>query len=240
MKNLKVLLAILPLFTVACSDDNTDDYTGKTTEIAYLNESAKKSGIGPGNPANPFDTAGIMHNEILDIIGDTGFNSQSIEEIAILIDSVSAAHLELMPLSSDYNLSGRLSEITWIVNNENAITDVVTACTMGLSAKANFITFVNNLPLVANDPYDDIHSVIVSYEAGVLANTGFSNEDKRIILTATSVARYAAYEKKRKDKDWETNVTSIAATVSGAEQNLILGLKMALTVEIYQSNDPTL
>ncbi|PWJ97112.1 hypothetical protein BC749_108263 [Flavobacterium araucananum] len=240
MKNLKVLLAILPLFTIACSDDNTGDYTGKTTEIAYLNESAKKSGIGPGNSANPFDNAGSMHNEILEIIGDTDFNSQSIEEIAILIDSVSAAHPELIPLSSDYNLSGRLSEITWIVNNENAINDVLTSCTMGVSAKASFITFVNNLPLVANDPYNNIHSVIVSYEAGVLANTGFSGEDKRIILTATSIARYAAYEKKRKDKDWETNVTSIAATVSGAEQNLILGLKMALTVEIYQSNDPTL
>lgn len=233
MKNLKVLLAILPLFTIACSDD----YTDEITEPVHRTEIAKKSGIGPGNPANPFDIAGSMHNQILGVIGETDFNSQSIEEIAILIDSVSSAYPELMPLSSDYNLSGRLSEITWIVNNENAITDVLTECTMGESAKANFITFVNSLALVAADPYEDIYSVIISYEAGTLANTGFSDEDKRIILTATSVARYAAYEKKRKDKDWETNVTSIAATVSGAEQNLVLGLKMALTVEIYQSNN---
>jgi len=235
MKNLKVLLAILPLFTIACSDD----YTAEITETAHRTESAKKSGIGPGNPANPFDIAGSIHNQILGIINETDFNSQSIEEIAILIDSVSSAHPELMPLSNGNNLSGRLSEINWIVNNENAITDVLTEGTMGESAKANFITFVNNLSLVAADPYEDIHSVIVSYEASTLANTGFSAEDKRIILTATSVTRYAAYDKKRKDKDWENNVTSIAATVSGAEQNLVLGVKMALTVEIYQSNKPT-
>ncbi|RUT70257.1 hypothetical protein D0817_10580 [Flavobacterium cupreum] len=238
MKNLKILLAILPLFTIACSND----YTGETSETAHLTESAKKSGIGPvnpANPANPFDIAGSMHNEILEIIDETDYNSQSIEEIASLVDSVSAAHPEVMPLSSHYNLSGRLPEITLLANNENAITDVLTACTMGASAKANFIIFVNNLPLVAAGSYEDIQSAIVSYEASVLANTGFSAEDKRIILTATSVARYAAYEKKRKDKDWETNVTSIAATVCGAEQNLVLGLKMAITVELFQGNNPT-
>jgi hypothetical protein len=235
MKNLKVLLAILPLFTIACSDD----YTGETTEITHITKSVKKSGIGPGNSANPFDIAGSMYYEILDIIGETDFNSQSIQQIAIVVDSVSAAHPELMPLSSNSTLSGRLSELTLIINNENAIDDVLAACTMDVSARANFITFVNSLPLVAADPYEDIHSVIVSYEAGVLANTGFSDEDKRIILTATSVARYSAYEKKRKDKDWETNVTSIAATVCGAEQNLVLGLKMALTVELYQSTNLT-
>jgi hypothetical protein len=235
MKNLKAWLVILPLFTIACSDE----YTGETTEIAHITESVKKSGIGPGNSANPFDIAGSMYNEILDIISETDFNSQSIEQIAILVDSVSAAHPEKMPISSDSTLSGRLSKITWIVNNDNAIDDVLTGCTMGVSAKANFITFVNTLLLAASDPYEDIHLFIVSYEADVLANTEFSDEDKRIILTATSVARYSAYEKKRKDKDWETNVTNIAATVCGAEQNLVMGIKMAVIIEIYKSNSLT-
>ena len=234
MKNLKVWLVILPLFTIACSDE----YTGEITETAYMAESAKTSGIGPDNPANPFDIAGSIHNEILETLNETNFSSQSIEDITILIDSVSAVYPELVPLSSYSTLSTRLSEIIWIVNDYDAIDDVLMASTLGVSAKTSFLTFVNSLPLTANYPYEDIHSMIVSYEEDVLANTGFTTDDKRIILTTTSVVRYSAY-RERKDKDWETSVTKIAATVSGAEQGLVLGLKMALTVGICKNNNVT-
>lgn len=234
MKNLKVWLVILPLFTIACSDE----YTGEITETAHMAESAKTSGIGPDNPANPFDIAGSIHNEILETLNETNFSSQSIEDITILIDSVSAVYPELVALSSYSTLSTRLSEITWIVNDYDAIDDVLMASTLGVSAKTSFLTFVNSLPLTANDPYEDIHSMIVSYEEDVLANTGFTADDKRILLTTTSVVRYSAY-RERKDKDWETSVTKIAATVSGAEQGLVLGLKMALTVGICKNNNVT-
>lgn len=240
MKNLKVWLVILPLFTIACSDE----YTGEITETAHMTESAKKSGIGPklsigpNNPANPFDIAGSIHNEILETLNETNFSSQSIEDITILIDSVSAVYPELVPLSSYSTLSTRLSEITWIVNSYDAIDDVLVASTLGVSAKTSFLTFVNSLALTANDPNEDIHSMIVSYEESILANTGFTTDDKRILLTTTSVVRYSAY-RERKDKDWETSVTKIAATVSGAEQGLVLGLKMALIVGICKNNNIT-
>lgn len=234
MKNLKVWLVILPLFTIACSDE----YTGEIAETAHMTESAKRSGIGPDNPANPFDMAGSIHNDILGTLDETNFSSQSIEDITILIDSVSAAYPELVSLSSYSTLSTRLSEITWIVNNYDAINDVLVASTLGVSARTSFLTFVNSLALIANNPYGDIHSRIVSYEDSILANTGFTTEDKRILLTTTSVVRYSAY-RERKDKDWETSVTKIAATVSGAEQSLVLGLKMALIVGICKNNNIT-
>lgn len=241
MKNLKVWLVILPLFTIACSDE----YTGEITETAHMTESAKRLtvsakrlGIGPDNPANPFDMAGSIHNEILGTLDETTFSSQSIEDITILIDSVSAVYPELVPLSSYSTLSTRLSEITWIVNNYDAINDVLVASTLGVSAKTSFLTFVNSLALIANNPYEDIHSMIVSYEESILTNTGFTTDDKRILLTTTSVVRYSAY-RERKDKDWETSVTKIAATVSGAEQSLVLGLKMALIVGICKNSNIT-
>lgn len=234
MKNLKVWLVILPLFTIACSDE----YTGEIAKTARMTASAKTSGIGPDNPANPFDIAGSIHNEILGTLNETNFSSQSIEDIIILIDSVSTVYPELVPLSSNSTLSTRISEITWIVNNYDAIDDVLAASTLGVRAKTSFLTFVNSLALTANDPYGDIHSMIVSYEESILANTGFTTDDKRILLTTTSVVRYSAY-RERKDKDWETSVTKIAATVSGAEQSLVSRLKMALIVGICKNNNIT-
>jgi hypothetical protein len=236
MKNLKVFLAILPLFTIACSEE----YTSEIIETAHITGSAKKLGIGPDNSANPFDNAGSIHNKILEILDQTNFNSQSIEDIAILIDSVSAVYPpELVLLSSNPKLSNRLSEITSIVNSDNAINDVLTESTLGESAKTSLLTFVNSLVLTADNSYDDIHSMIVSYEAGILTNAVLTSDDKRIILTTTSVARYSIYTEKRKDKDWETGISKIAATVSGAEEGLVLGLKMALTIELYQNNNVT-
>lgn len=238
MKNLKAWLIILPLSTIACSDEYTGE-TSETTETAQIIGSTKKSGIGPGNPANPFDLAGTVHNEILEALDETSFNSQSIEDIAVLIDSVSTSYTELA-LSSNYPaLSTRLVEITWIVNNDNAIDGVLATSTLGLNARTSLMVFIDSLLLSADNPYEDIHPIIVSYEADILANNSFTSNDKRIILTTTSVVRYSVYERKRKDKDWETSVTNIAATVSGAEQDLLVGLKMALTVGICKTNNIT-
>ena len=242
MKKLNVLMVILPLFTIACSEE----YTGEIIETAQIKEtvhtakSAKRSGIGPANGANPFDIGGSIHNEILETLDQTNFNLQSIGEIAILIDSVAAVYPAIISLSNEAPLSSRLSEITSIVNSNSAIDEVLTASTLSLNAKASLLTFANSLLLVAvDDPYEDIHSMIVSYEADVLINSTFTNNDKRIILTTTSVARYSIYVEKRKDKDWETGASRIAATVSGAEHGVILALKMALTIELCQNNNIT-
>lgn len=241
MKKLNVLMAILPLFTIACSEE----YTGEIIETVQLKEtvhaarSAKESGIGPTNDANPFDIAGSIHNEILQTFDQTNFNSQSIEEIAFLIDSIASVNSGIISLSNDAALSSRLSEITWIVNSDNAIDEVLAVSALSGNAKASLLTFANSLLLMTADSYENIHSMIVFYEASVLSNSTFTNNDKRIILTTTSVARYSIYIEKRKDKDWETGVSKIAATVSGAEQGVILGLKMALTIELCKNNTIT-
>lgn len=235
MKNLKVWAVILPLLTIACSDD----YTSETTKTEHISNSAKKLSIQPDNAANPFDMAGSVHNEIMETLEQTNFNSQSIEQIAILIDSVATICPEIISLPNDTPLSSRLSEITWIVNSNNAVDDVLAVSTLSTIAKTNLVTFVNSLLLAAPAPYEDIHSMIVSYEAAVLNNSTFSTNDKRIILITTSVARYVIYSDERKDKDWETGVSRIAATVSGAEHGIVLGLKMALTIGLCQNNNVT-
>lgn len=235
MKNLKAWLVILPLITIACSDE----YKEQTIESAYKSNITKKSTIGPANTANPYDSAGILHNEILEILEETASSSQSIEEITILIDSVSAVHPDLMSLSNNPTVSSMASEITWIVNTSDQATDLLGALNLSTNARASFQVFLNSLLLAADSPYEDIHPIIVSYETSVIASTSFSSADKQIILTASSVARYSVARKKRKDQDWDTSVTNIVAAASGAEQNSVLGLKMAATVDIYQNTHPT-
>ncbi|MBZ4036708.1 hypothetical protein K6T82_18200 [Flavobacterium sp. 17A] len=233
MKNLKAWLLILPFFTMACSDE----YAEETIETSYQNKSMKKAGMSPANTANPYDSAGMIHNEILEILADTDFNSTSVEEITVLIDSVSAAHPELMLSTVDSTLSSRVLEITGIINSSDPVSNILGVSSLGTLAKTSFTAFLNSLLLASDSPYSDIHPIIVSYEASVLSSLAFSADEKRIILTASSVARYSVAEKKRKDKDWETSVTNIVAAVSGAQSNTALGLKMAAAVGICQNNN---
>lgn len=235
MKNLKSWLVILPLITIACSEE----YTEQTVDAAYKTMSTKKTVLDPANSANPYDTAGVLHNEILEILDGNVSNSQSIEEITILIDSLSAIHPELMALPNYPAVSSRASEITGILNASDPAADVLGASSLGTGARASFQSFINSLLLSADSPYEDIHPIIVSYEASVMGSSSFSTADKRIILTASSVARYSVARKKRKDEDWDTSVTNIVAAVSGAEQNSALGFKMAATIGIYQNSHPT-
>jgi len=236
MKNLKVWLVFLPLLTIACTDDSSTEITETAQEFKGVK---KKVGISPRNTANPYDLAGSAHNDILDIIDDTSINSYSIEDIAAVIDSISALNPDLALFPNDTTVSSKLSEITWIVNDNDAITEVLTTSTLGNSAKSSLTSFVNSLLLATDDPYEDIYAMIVGYETNVINSTGFTSEEKQILLTTTSVVRYSVYRKKREDKDWDTSVGNIAATVSGAEEGLVLGLKMAVTVGLCQNHNIT-
>ena len=236
MKNLKVWAVVLPLFIAACSNE----HTGEAPETAHIDAITKKSGITPHNTANPYDTAGTMHNEILENLENMNFNSSSIEHIANTIDSVSISYPGITSLpSGNPVVSTRLTEITAIVNNTDALNDALSTSTLGVSARNSLSTFINSLLLHSNQPYEDIYSAVVSYEASILASALMNTEDKRIILTTTSIIRYSAYKKKRKDKDWETSVTSIAAAVSGSDECLVLALKMAATVGLCKNNNIT-
>jgi hypothetical protein len=236
MKILKVWAVVLPLFIAACSSE----YTGEASETTKIDATIKKSGIAPHNTANPYDIAGSIHNEILESLENTNFNSGSIESVANAIDSVSISSPGITTLpSGNPAVSTRLAEMTAIVNSTDALSGALTASSLGESARTSLATFINTLLLGSSNPYENIHSAVVSYEAAILASTLMTNEDKRIILTTTSVIRYSASKKKRKDKDWETSVTSIAAAVSGSDECLVLALKMAATVGLCKNNNIT-
>ena len=232
MKNFKIWLVILPLLTTACSDE----YVTDKTESSQGNL-MKKSDPEPGNSANPYDLAGSVHNAILETLDSTDLDSLSIEDVAYLVDSIAIVQTELAHLPAASALSTKITEITWLVNDEDAIEDVLELSPLGSSAQTSLGTFINSALLLANAPYKDIYSMITGYEATVLSSAGFTNNEKRIILTTTSIVRYSFYRKKRKDKDWETNVGNIAATVSGAEEGTVMGLKMAVTVGACINNN---
>ena len=104
---------------------------------------------------------------------------------------------------------------------------------------SNFITTVLSL-CETEDDYGVIYDYIVAYEATVLKSTSFTERDKQVVLTTTSVARHAAYyrkkrPKKNKDPEWDLMVGNIIAATDGASTGIQESVMRALIVGIAQN-----
>lgn len=231
MKKLKFWLLILPLFTIACSEENTN----KKTETPQVTQSFKTS---ESAPYNPYDRAGEIHKELSYILDRNNFNFHSIEEATNLIDSISKTYPELDLVSAHVDLSKKISDMRWILNNNDAIDQITLSSTLTEDACSSLCLFLQSLIKRDDNPNEDLRYMILGYQESVQNNGSFSSDDKQIMLTTATLALNSV-ERKRKDKDWETSVSKMAATVLNADQNIVLSLKMALIVGICQKKNIT-
>lgn len=231
MKNFKIVLVMLPFLGLSCSEEMADQMEGTHAG----NYGARGAATEAANPANPYDGAGGIHDEILEALDDYDFKGHSVAGIAHIVDSTVAMHPEIGPAPSLLSVSERVNEISALADGSTSLGDVVEASTLRVEAKAGILELANSLQLMAGDSYEYIMQAIMSYEAGVLASSTFDTREKETMLTATSVVRYSVRRKKRKDKDWETSV-SIAAAVSGEQESILSRIKMAVTVTLCREN----
>ncbi|TRX32568.1 hypothetical protein FNW52_16920 [Flavobacterium sp. ZT3R18] len=241
MKNISLWLVIVVLLIVSCTADTID-----TTESIDSKVSSKKSGktarlvqnLTPENPANVYDFAGKLHNDILDIYLTGNYQYNTIAEIAQQIEAITIVNRDSVFSNLKTNQPINIEEIQEIVNNpESKLNEAIVNSSMTNVAKDSLSSFMNSLFLWENAAYEEIYESIISYEASVMANTQFTNEDKRIILTTSSIARYSIYyAKERKDKDWDSSVGNRVGGVSGAIDNSSTAVVMSLVAGIMINN----
>lgn len=231
MKNFKIVLVMLPFLGLSCSEETA--YQMEGTHAG--NYGARGAVSEAANPANPYDRAGRIHDEIVEALENYDFKGHSVAGIAHIVDSTVGMHQEIGPAPSLLSVSERVNEISALADGCTSLGDVVEASTLRAEAKVSILELANSLQLMADDSYENIRQAIMFYEAGVLASSAFDIREKKTILTATSVVRYSVRRKKRKDKDWETSV-SIAAAVSGDEESIFSRIKMAVAVTLCREN----
>jgi len=231
MKNFKIVLLILPLLGISCSQEMAEEIAGAQI-IAY---GGREEVAGAANPANPQDSAGRLHNEILEALEEYDLKVQSVAGIAAIVDSTAATFPAVGLACGNAPLPARVAAIEALANGSSSLADVLEALAMGAAAKASILNFANSMELIGDDPYDGIWLAVIAYEAGVLESSAFSAGEKEVMLAAASVVRYSVQRKKRKDKDWETSV-SIAAVVSGEGESLCSRLKLAAAVSLCREN----
>lgn len=238
MKNILLPAVIFASLLISCTDELTEDTKTYSGNIESRSNNTAKTAetIDPANPANSYDIAGKIHNDLLDAYPADSFGSGTISQVSHKIDSISALNNDLLGMAT--NLPVSFSEIQQIVDDpqlklEQAIAD----SGMTSAAKTSLSGFMASLLLWEAGEYGEIHQSIVSFEALVISETQFTAEDKRIILTTSSIARYSIYyAKERKDKDWETSVGNRVGALQGAVNNSCTAVKKSVLAGIIIRN----
>jgi hypothetical protein len=241
MKKFSKSLVVLTLLITSCTTDTieTVESTDSNVSINKTKRTARlESNLTPENPANVYDSAGKLHNDILDIYLAGNYQYTTIAEINQQIEAITAANSNLILLNSQTNQPANLVEMQEIIDSPQAkLDEVISNSTMTNAAKISLSNFMNDVLLWKNNPYEDTYQLIVSYESSVIANTQFTCEDKRIILTTSSITRYSIYyEEERKDKDWGASVGNRVGGISGAIDNSSTAVNSSLVIGIMINN----
>lgn len=223
MKNFLLMLVIIVSLLVSCTNENMDENTTLVENSLGKTKSTHSGKMiqttSPENPDNPYDIAGKIHNDILDSYLTASYPFTTIVQISHTVDSISASHNDFSILEA--TLPWNFGEIQETVDTPHLkLEQAIANSGMTNAAKICLANFMNSIVLWETDEYEVIHPTLILFETSVINNTQFTNEDKRIILTTSSIARYSIYYAKEiKDKDWGTSVGNRVAALQGAIAN---------------------
>ena len=226
MKTLTLWTIILTLF-VSCSTENeTLVADGIQTNITN-NEVLRETGVHPENGANIYDAAGQLYYDISDAYLLQGNTSVTTSGTISQIESIANLNEEYLTLRPATYLSPTAARIDYILSNQQVTAlNIISNSSMTANAKlslSGFLTELMNYSDLQKD-YDSIYKLIVDYETAIIESNTLTANDKKIILTTTSVSRYGFYfaskhRRKPRDRDWDISWGHIIASTDGSEEN---------------------
>jgi hypothetical protein len=247
MKSILLKVMILALLIVSCTPDSIDVSDSTNSEInskkskktaRYVQSLNSLNPVSPENPANMYDLAGKLHNDILDIYLAGNYHYNTLEEINQKIEAIAAENNDFMRSNLGANLPINLGLVQEIIDNpQGKLDEAIVNSIMTNAAKSSLSVFMNDVLLWESDSYEEIYQSIVAYESSVIANAEFNDEDKRIILTTSSIVRYSIYyDLIDKDKDWDISKGHRVGGLSGAIDNSSIAIRRSLVTGIMINN----
>ena len=225
MKTFTLWANILILFT-ACSGDNETSILNCSKDKAASNLMLRKTGLYPENAENTFDAAGQLQNDIIEIYLAQGNPPGTTATAISNVESIANANAEFQALRPDNYTSPLASRIDYIMNKQAEGLSIIDNSSMSLNAKLSLTGFISTVMSYRDlqKEYDFIYKFIIDYETGIVADNALTSNDKKIILTTTSITRYGFYfaskhRRKPRDRDWDISWGHIIAATDGSEES---------------------
>lgn len=233
MKKILLFILVFPLLIISCTTEEnvSEELKNKTAKMLKI----KKIVLQPANIANPYDDIGKQHNNVLGIYLATYPPTDSTRTIMTQVQLITLSNT--FSIMQDCNSPYAFEAISAILANpQNYVTSTIENSTLTTPAKTSLLDFINSWPALQTQDFESIYQFIITFESGILTNSLLTSEDKRIILTASTIARYSFYYKESKDRDWDTTIGNCVGGIVGALNDSLSPVTMALVTGIAQYN----
>ena len=237
MKKFYSCLIILT-FLSSCTDIETAPHQEPAT-MAH-----KTPGTNlPAYARNPYDNAGWIYDELFDEYYNGSDRRETVEGVINTVTTIANDNSSFATINADGYRPLSAQRVEYLASRRNPdIGGIITASALSPTAKTSFGNFLitimtlNSVETDAVSVYDDI----VQYEDKVITNVFLTGNDKRIILTTTSILRHCAYRAKKKpkkntDPDWLVLVTHVLGAEEGAEENIPKAIMLSLVTGIVSN-----
>ena len=232
MKTLLVPGLCLALLFASCTTDSPDETLYNTSNVPQSDEitpSFLRAGFGPANTNNVYDYTGKLYNEILDaaIANSTG---TGVINVVTDVNAAASSNSGFTAISSGYT-GITTTTVSWVVSNSSDDQIIINSTGASTRGKQELSDFVDLMEALPNRDYDESYNIIASFEHDVINDSTLNSLDKRIILSATSIARYSLYRTFNNggDKSWSKHKTGIYGGITGADSSAAGGVTMGVS-----------
>lgn len=236
MKKIYSCLLILTFFA-SCDDDN-QTVSKITTALSH-----KDGGdVLPAYSANPYDNAGQIYDALFDAYYDGTIRPADVLSVIEDVETIANTNASFISLGSSYT-SLSAERVLYLATRSNSdIGGIIGASSLSSAGKTSFSNFLISFTALYDFESDALkmYNAVVEYEETVIINELLTANDKRVILTTTSILRYSSYRAKKKpkkntDPDWLISVGHAFGTSEGAEENMSKAIVEGLVTGIVSN-----
>lgn len=202
----------------------TNDSESKENEVVSAMSAYRTTSELPANSANIYDVYGSIQYDLLLAYYQTEAQPVALLAIANRIDSIANSNSDFQGVKDAGYERPNLTRIEYILSTKiTCATGIISGMPISIQAKSSLSNFVSAVLDFSNheEDYAVIYDYIVSYESEVMKDSLLDSNDQKILLTVSSIARYATYAKKKRpkknmDPDWDVLVSCILSSAEGA------------------------
>lgn len=228
MKNVLLPGLLSAVLLMSCSSN-----TELTPTEAIYGQTMKSTALQAENKLNPYDSIGRNYREFLSEYQNTGYNPTTFSAVLTAVATI----MGNKAVAIDNNEQVLLS--TSISSPSLSLTAVLANSTLSQSAKDYLTTFVDYFATLREQPFASAYTEIVNFENTVTNSIALTMNDKRILFSITSLARYSLDHSCCEDTDWETSVGNIVAATAGALTDSDRAIHYLLITRIAQHENIT-
>jgi len=196
------MLAVLVLFVMSsvfysCTKDDvavveSNFSVNEMSSVGEINSVASRVSQGVGNTRNEFDYAGVLHNQILEkFVNEVDFSGMTYEEVLKEIKTIALANKGYLSMFKKHKYVGlSVDQVNSSINDfSNEFENVVNSTELSVMAKAKLNELLSRTFKVRGN-YEGYRNQVIKFEEEIMGSN-MSAQEKRIILSVSSIARYS-------------------------------------------------